>query len=51
MERKIVLTLLQKCYAKEGTPDALLIKSAIACDHLKGYIYVEAERVSHVKAV
>ncbi|KAF8065846.1 SPT5 [Scenedesmus sp. PABB004] len=47
-EREACLQLLQKCYnmAERGTP--LAIKSAACLDHLKGFLYVEAFRDSHV---
>ncbi|KAK1308610.1 hypothetical protein QJS10_CPA09g00142 [Acorus calamus] len=45
-EREAAICLLQKFVDKGGE---LLIKSAIALDHLKGYIYLEAEKEAHVK--
>ncbi|KAG2448985.1 hypothetical protein HYH02_005739 [Chlamydomonas schloesseri] len=47
-EREAVVQLLQKCYtmAERGTP--LRIMSAVALDHLPGFIYVEAAKESHV---
>jgi transcription elongation factor SPT5 len=50
-ERATVVALMRKFLEKEPTEDKLLIKSAIAPDHLKGYIYIEAEKESHVKSV
>jgi transcription elongation factor SPT5 len=44
-----VLSLLQKFYNLRNTPNRLLIKSAIAPDHLKGFIYIEADREAHVQ--
>ena len=34
-----------------GTGSELQIRSAIALDHLKNYIYVEADKAAHVKQV
>lgn len=53
-EREICIQLLQKFYthaskAGTGAETRLLIKSAVAVDHLKGFVYVEAEKMSHVK--
>ncbi|KAK1281423.1 hypothetical protein QJS04_geneDACA004957 [Acorus gramineus] len=45
-EREAAICLLQKFVDKGGE---LLIKSAIALDHLKGFIYLEAEKEAHVK--
>ncbi|KAG2495630.1 hypothetical protein HYH03_006230 [Edaphochlamys debaryana] len=47
-EREAVVQLLQKVYtmAERGTP--LRILSAVALDHLPGFIYVEAAKESHV---
>ncbi|GIL82005.1 hypothetical protein Vretimale_1566 [Volvox reticuliferus] len=47
-EREAVVQLLQKSYtlAERGTP--LRILSAVALDHLPGFIYVEAAKESHV---
>jgi transcription elongation factor SPT5 len=42
---------MQKFFNKQNDPDKLLIKSAICPEHLKGYVYVEADKESHVKAV
>ncbi|GAX85054.1 hypothetical protein CEUSTIGMA_g12474.t1 [Chlamydomonas eustigma] len=48
-EREACTQLLQKYYTlhAEGLP--LMIKSAFTLDHLKGYLYVEAEKEAHVK--
>ena len=49
-ERETVVCLMQKTInlAKQGKPP-MQILSCIAQDHLKGYIYVEAEREDHVR--
>jgi len=49
MERQIVLQLMQKFFTLQNEPNALKIQSAIAQDHLKGYIYVEAFKDSYVR--
>jgi transcription elongation factor SPT5 len=49
-ERETVVCLMQKAINSHKTgKGALAIKSASAQDHLKSYIYVEAEREDHVK--
>uniref|UniRef100_A0A7N0TND9 Transcription elongation factor SPT5 n=1 Tax=Kalanchoe fedtschenkoi TaxID=63787 RepID=A0A7N0TND9_KALFE len=45
-EREAAVCLMQK-YIDKGSD--LLIKSAIALDHLKNYIYVEADKEAHVR--
>ncbi|CAM8979670.1 unnamed protein product [Rhodiola kirilowii] len=45
-ERETAVCLMQK-YIDKGSE--LQIKSAIALDHLKNYIYVEADKESHVR--
>ncbi|XP_042514396.1 putative transcription elongation factor SPT5 homolog 1 [Macadamia integrifolia] len=45
-EREAAVCLMQK-YIDKGSE--LQIRSAIALDHLKNYIYVEAEKESHVR--
>ncbi|KAG9456809.1 hypothetical protein H6P81_001317 [Aristolochia fimbriata] len=45
-EREVAVCLMQK-YIDKGSE--LQIRSAIALDHLKNYIYVEAEKEAHVK--
>jgi len=49
-ERETVVCLMQKTInlAKQGKP-AMQILSAVSQDHLKGYIYVEAEREDYVR--
>lgn len=49
-ERSLCLQLLNKFVHCRGKGMPLLIKSAISLDHLKGYLYVEAEKESHVAA-
>ncbi|KAJ8760502.1 hypothetical protein K2173_015169 [Erythroxylum novogranatense] len=45
-ERETVVCLMQKCIDKG--PE-LQIRSAIALDHLKNYIYIEADKEAHVR--
>ncbi|CAK9134254.1 unnamed protein product [Ilex paraguariensis] len=45
-EREAAVCLMQKCIDK-GTE--LQIRSAIALDHLKNYIYIEADKEAHVR--
>ncbi|KAM3689518.1 hypothetical protein ACJW31_09G051600 [Castanea mollissima] len=45
-EQEVVVCLMQKCIDKGSE---LNIRSAIALDHLKGYVYVEADKEAHVK--
>ncbi|XP_058218141.1 putative transcription elongation factor SPT5 homolog 1 isoform X2 [Rhododendron vialii] len=47
-EREAAVCLMQK-YIDKGSE--LQIRSAIALDHLKNYIYVEADKEAHVKEV
>ncbi|MEW5310983.1 MAG: hypothetical protein WDW38_002733 [Sanguina aurantia] len=49
MERMVAVQLMQKfaIMKERGTP--LMIKSVVALDHLKGYVYVESEKESYVK--
>lgn len=46
-EREVAICLMQK-YIDRGD---LQIRSVVALDHLKNYIYVEAEKEAHVKEV
>lgn len=46
-EREIAIRLMQRSVHGEG----LCISSVIALDHLKNYIYVEAETIANVKEV
>ncbi|KAF5955129.1 hypothetical protein HYC85_007985 [Camellia sinensis] len=45
-EREAAVCLMQKCLDKGSE---LQIRSAVALDHLKNYIYVEADKEAHVK--
>ncbi|XXG54874.1 hypothetical protein AAC387_Pa03g2645 [Persea americana] len=45
-EREAVVCLMQKCIDKGSE---LQIRSAVALDHLKNYIYIEADKEAHVK--
>ncbi|PIA35440.1 hypothetical protein AQUCO_03500068v1 [Aquilegia coerulea] len=45
-EREAAVCLMQKCIDKGSE---LQIRSAIALDHLKNYIYIEADKEAHVK--
>ena len=47
-EREAVVCLMQKSIDKG--PE-LQIRSAVALDHLKNYIYIEADKEAHVKEV
>jgi transcription elongation factor SPT5 len=47
-ERETAVCLMQK-YINKGSD--LQIRSAIALDHLKNYIYVEADKEAHVREV
>ena len=46
-ERETAICLMQKFIDRSD----LQIRSAVALDHLKNYIYVEAEKEAHVKEV
>lgn len=52
LEQSTAIALLQKFVDREisGDPNPLLIRSATAPAHLKGHIYVEAEKEAHAKA-
>ncbi|GJS80773.1 putative transcription elongation factor SPT5 homolog 1 [Tanacetum coccineum] len=45
-EREATVCLMQKCITK---PAEMQIRSAIALDHLKNYIYIEAYKEAHVR--
>ncbi|XP_076900340.1 putative transcription elongation factor SPT5 homolog 1 isoform X2 [Bidens hawaiensis] len=45
-EREVAVCLMQKCIDRSS---GLQIRSAIALDHLKNYIYIEADKEAHVK--
>jgi len=49
-EKQVVFALMRKYITFENSETPLQIKSAIAVEGLKGYIYVEAYKQSHVKA-
>ena len=48
-EKNAAFILMRKMIAMEGSDQALQIKSAIAVEGLKQYIYVEAYKQSHIK--
>eukprot|EP01155_Anaeramoeba_flamelloides_P010326 Anaeramoba_flamelloidesa325274_259.p1 GENE.a325274_259~~a325274_259.p1 ORF type:complete len:1208 (-),score=352.74 a325274_259:52-3645(-) len=48
-EWSIVTELMQKSFNLQDTEKPLLIKSALCLSSLKGYVYVEATRESHVQ--
>ncbi|XP_024532510.1 putative transcription elongation factor SPT5 homolog 1 isoform X2 [Selaginella moellendorffii] len=48
-EREAVVCLMQKYLDFQAKNEPLLIKSAVAIDHLKGFIYVEADKEAYVK--
>lgn len=45
------MQLLQKVYNFQDQGKMLEIKSAVCLDHLKGFIYVEAYKDSHVRII
>nr|GEV02403.1 putative transcription elongation factor SPT5 homolog 1 [Tanacetum cinerariifolium] len=45
-EREVAVCLMQKCIDKAAE---MQIRSAIALDHLKNYIYIEADKEAHVR--
>lgn len=47
-EREAAVCLMQKCI--DRGPE-MQIRSAIALDHLKNYIYIEADKEAHVREV
>ncbi|XP_057297763.1 transcription elongation factor SPT5-like [Hydractinia symbiolongicarpus] len=49
-EKQVVFALMRKSITFQNSETPLQIKSAIAVEGLKGYIYVEAYKQSHVKA-
>lgn len=49
-EKQVVFALMRKYLSLENSETPLQIKSAIAVEGLKGYIYVEAYKQTHVKA-
>jgi transcription elongation factor SPT5 len=50
-ERFTVTCLMQKMLNLQNTAERLQIYSVIAPDHLKGYLYIEADRDTFVKEV
>jgi len=48
-EKNAAFILMRKMIAMEGSDQALQIKSAIAVEGLKQYIYIEAYKQSHIK--
>ena len=50
-EREAAVCLMQKFLSMRSQDQDLQIKSAVALDHLKGYLYVEAEKEAYVKQV
>ena len=51
MEKQTVLRIMNKFIAYEHSETPLQIRSVVAPEHVKGYIYVEAFKQSHVKAL
>ena len=51
-EKETVLRLMNKIFAYQTSPDhePLQIRSVVSPEHIKGYIYIEAFKQSHVKA-
>lgn len=49
-EREVALQLLQKSLHMYNMATPLAIKSVVALDHLKGFVYVEADKEAHVSA-
>lgn len=49
-EKATVLLLMRKFLAYQNTNEPLQIKSVIAPEGVKGYIYIEAYKQTHVKA-
>lgn len=49
-EKSTCLLLMRKFLAYQNTNEPLLIKSVVAPEGVKGYIYIEAYKQPHVKA-
>uniref|UniRef100_A0A8D2ZTW6 Transcription elongation factor SPT5 n=1 Tax=Scophthalmus maximus TaxID=52904 RepID=A0A8D2ZTW6_SCOMX len=49
-ERATAISLMRKFIAYQFTDTPLQIKSVVAPDHVKGYIYVESYKQTHVKS-
>ena len=50
-EKETVLRIMKKFIAYQHTEDPLQIRSVVAPEHVKGYVYIEAFKQTHVKAV
>lgn len=50
-EKTTVLLLMRKFLTYQNTDEPLLIKSVVAPEGVKGYIYIEAYKQTHVKAI
>lgn len=50
-EKEAAICLMQKSLARQAEGRPLQIRSAAAIDHLKGYLYIEALKESHVREV
>jgi len=50
-EKSTVLLLMRKAIAYSNTNDPLQIRTVIAPEGIKGYIYIEAFKQTHVKQV
>ncbi|XP_046859961.1 transcription elongation factor SPT5-like [Xenia sp. Carnegie-2017] len=48
-ERATVIAMMRKAITQQFTDEPLQVKSAIAVEGLKGYIYIEAYKQTHVK--
>ncbi|XP_015766127.1 PREDICTED: transcription elongation factor SPT5-like [Acropora digitifera] len=48
-EKSTVIGLMRKAISQQFTDEPLQIKSAVAVEGLKGYIYIEAYKQTHVK--
>lgn len=49
-EKMTCLQLMRKFYAYQFTEEPLQIKSVVAPEGVKGYVYIEAYKQTHVKA-
>jgi hypothetical protein len=50
-EKQTVLLLMRKAIAYSNSPEPLQIRTVIAPEGIKGYIYIEAYKQTHVKQV
>eukprot|EP00211_Chloroparvula_japonica_P005232 CAMPEP_0119129972 /NCGR_PEP_ID=MMETSP1310-20130426/7499_1 /TAXON_ID=464262 /ORGANISM="Genus nov. species nov., Strain RCC2339" /LENGTH=946 /DNA_ID=CAMNT_0007120435 /DNA_START=107 /DNA_END=2947 /DNA_ORIENTATION=+ len=48
-EREVLVGLMSRYYSRRRTNQPVQIYSAVAPDHLKGYIYIEAAKEQHVR--